>query len=136
MADFRAERMPTPEGEGRAKDALEEAWRKFYRTNKAVNAPLHAAVPFLRNLNKGYTASRVFDLFGFWVWWRICGGFEGVQKELGLSRSAVFRRIALFREVFGEHPDVYEFPGITVDPVAFTAGMAQWAEDRKGNYQS
>lgn len=136
MADFRTERMPSPEGEGRAKDALEAGWSAYYRTNKAINDPIYAALPFLRNIGKGYTASRVFDLFGFWAWWRICGGFEGVQKQLGLSRSAVFRRVALFREVFGEHPDVFEFPGISVDPVAFAEGMAKWSEDRSANSQS
>ena len=77
--------MPSPEGEGRAKNALEAGWQKYFRFNKAVNEPIYAAMPFLRNLNKGYTASRVFDAFGFWVWWRLCGGFEGVQKQLGLS---------------------------------------------------
>lgn len=136
MADFRTERMPSPEGEGRAKNALEAGWQKYFKFNKAINEPMYAAMPFLRNLNKGYTASRVFDAFGFWVWWRLCGGFEGVQKQLGLSRSAVFRRIALFREVFGEHPDVFDFPGITVDPVAFAEGMQKWAEERKPNSQS
>lgn len=128
--------MPTPEGEGRAKDALEAAWRSYFRANKAINAPVHAALPFLRNIAKGYTASRVFDLFGFWIWWRLSGGFDGVQKQLGLSRSAVFRRVALFREVFGEHPDVFEFPGITVDPVEFAEGMLEWQKKREGNSQS
>lgn len=136
MADFRSERMPSPEGEGRAKDALELGWRKYYRTNKAINDPLYAALPFLRNVSKGYTASRIFDIFGFWVWWRLTGGFEGVQKQLGLSRSAVFRRIALFREVFGEHPDVFDFPGIEIDPVAFAEGMAEWQKKREDNSQS
>ena len=65
--------MPSPEGEGRAKNALEAGWQKYFRFNKAVNEPIYAAMPFLRNLNKGYTASRVFDAFGFWVWWRLCG---------------------------------------------------------------
>lgn len=124
MADFRSERMPSPEGEGRAKDALEEAWERFYATNQKVNKPLYAALPFVKSLLRGYTASNVFDLFGFWVAWRLVGGFEGMQREFGMSRSSLFRRIALFRRVFGEHPDIYEFPGITVDPAAFAVGMA------------
>jgi len=117
--------MPSPEGEGRAKHALEQAWDRYYAANAAVNKPVYRALPFVKSLLRGYTASNVFDLFGFWVAWRLVGGFEGMQREFGMSRSSVFRRVALFRRVFGEHPDVYEFPGITVDPAAFTVGMAE-----------
>lgn len=125
MADFRSERMPSPEGEGRAKHALEQAWETYYDANAKANKPLYAALPFLKSLLRGYTASNVFDLFGFWVAWRLLGGFEGMQKQFGMSRSSLYRRIALFRRVFGEHPDVYEFPGITVDPAAFAVGMSE-----------
>ncbi|MER7797347.1 hypothetical protein [Microbacterium sp. NPDC096154] len=124
MADFRAERMPSPEGEGRAKAALEGAWDKYYGANKAVNDQLYAALPFLKSMMRGYTTSNVFDLFGFWVCWRLVGGFDGMQQQFGMSRSSLYRRIALFRRVFGEHPDVYDFPGISVDPALFAMGMA------------
>lgn len=124
MTDFRSERMPSPEGEGRAKHALEKAWAAYYGANAKANKPVFAALPFLKSLLRGYTASNVFDLFGFWVAWRLTGGFEGMQKQFGMSRSSLYRRIALFRRVFGEHPDVYEFPGITVDPAEFEVGMA------------
>lgn len=117
--------MPSPEGEGRAKHALEQAWDRYYAANAAVNKPVYRALPFVKSLLRGYTASNAFDLFGFWVAWRLVGGFEGMQREFGMSRSSVFRRVALFRRVFGEHPDVYEFPGITVDPAAFAVGMAE-----------
>ena len=125
MADFRSERMPSPEGEGRAKDSLEEGWQTFYRVNKAVNVPVYAAFPGIKQALRGYASAKLFDLLGFWVMWRLAGGFDGMQKSVGMSRSGVFRRVALFREVFGEHPDVYEFPGITIDPVAFVTGMAE-----------
>ena len=125
MADFRSERMPSPEGEGRAKDSLDSGWQTYYRANKAVNKQLYAAFPVLKRAVQGYASAKMFDLFGFWLMWRLAGGFDGIQKALGLSRSGVFRRVALFREVFGEHPDVYEFPGVTVDPVAFALGMAE-----------
>lgn len=127
MADFRSERMPSPEGEGRAKAALESAWETVYKTNKAVNKPVFTAFPSIKSMLRGYAAAQMFDLFGFWVMWRLSGGFEGMQKAMGMSRSGLYRRIALFRAVFGEHPDVYEFPGITIDPVEFLKGMA----DRK-----
>ena len=42
MADFRSERMPSPEGEGKAKDALESGWDAIYATNKQVNKPIYA----------------------------------------------------------------------------------------------
>jgi hypothetical protein len=117
--------MPSPEGEGRAKDAAEPAWELFYAANRQVNKPLYAAMPWLKNLGRGYATSQVFDLFGFWVMWRLSGGFEGMQKSFGMSRSSLYRRIGLFREVFGEHPDVLEFPGITIDPGEFLRGMGE-----------
>lgn len=117
--------MPSPEGEGRAKDSLETGWQAFYKVNKAVNAPLYAAFPGIKQALQGYASAKLFDLLGFWIMWRLAGGFDGLQKLVGMSRSGVFRRVALFREVFGEHPDVYEFPGITIDPVAFVTGMAE-----------
>jgi len=125
VADFRSERMASPEGEGRAKDALERAWQAYYRTNRAINKPVLDAFPQARSFLRGYVSSKVFDLFGFWLMWRLTGGFDGMQQALGLSRSGLYRRIAMFREVFGEHPDVYEFPGVTVDPVEFIKGMAE-----------
>jgi hypothetical protein len=125
MADFRSERMPSPEGEGRAKSALESAYTTYYKANKSFNERLFGAFPELREALRGYSGARLLDLLGFWLMWRISGGFEGTQKALGISKSQMYRRIALFREAFGEHPDVYEFPGITVDPVEFLAGMSE-----------
>ncbi|WP_137843106.1 hypothetical protein [Microbacterium sp. 2FI] len=125
MADFRSERSASPEGEGRAKDALERAWGAYYSANKAVNKPLYAAFPWLRRLVRGQVASAATDLFGFWLLWRLLGGFDGLQQSLGMSRSTIYRRISAFRSVFGEHPDVYEFPGVTVDLEAFVRGMAK-----------
>lgn len=117
--------MPTPEGEGNAKTVYERAYETYLAANKASNRRLFGAFPELRTILRGYTSARLFDLFGFWLVWRLTGGFEGMQKSLGISRTGVFRRIAQFREVFGEHPDVYEFPGITIDVAAFNAGMAE-----------
>lgn len=122
--------MPSPEGEGRAKEALESAYETYFKVNKAANKRLFGAFPELKTALRGYTSARMFDLFGFWVVWRLSGGFEGMQKSLGISRSGIFRRIAAFREVFGEHPDVYEFPGVTVDPAAFVVGMAEQQKKR------
>lgn len=125
VADFRTERMPSPEGEGRAKSALESAFETYFKANKAVNKRMFAAFPELKSVLRGYASSRAIDLFGFWLLWQIMGGFEGMQNGLGMSRTAMFRRIAMFREVFGEHPDVYQFPGVTIDPGEFLRGMAE-----------
>lgn len=125
MADFRAERMPSPEGEGNAKASLEKAWDAYHAANKAINKPLLAALPGLKTMTRGWATSTMFDLFGFWMLWHLVGGFEGLQTVLGMSRSSVYRRISQFRAVFGEHPDVYEFPGVTVDVEAFVRGMSE-----------
>lgn len=125
MADFRAERMPTPEGEGNAKDAYETAFETYYKVNKAVNQKVFGVFPEMRTWFRQQTNARIFDLFGFWLMWRALGGFENMQKYLGVSRSGMFRRIAMFRGIFGEHPDVYEFPGITIDPAEFATGLSE-----------
>ncbi|MBH0083845.1 hypothetical protein [Salinibacterium sp. SWN167] len=90
-----------------------------------MNKPLLAAFPGIKTLMRGYINSTMFDLFGFWILWRLVGGFEGMQENLGMSRSSVYRRISQFRAAFGEHPDVYEFPGIEVDVEAFLKGMGE-----------
>lgn len=117
--------MPSPEGEGNARSALEQAWDKCYATNKAVNKPLLAARPGLKSLLRGWATSTMFDLFGFWLLWHLAGGFEGLQTGLGMSRSSVYRRISQFRAAFGVHPDVYKFPGVAVDMEAFVREMSE-----------
>ncbi|QAY73074.1 hypothetical protein ET445_06635 [Agromyces protaetiae] len=125
MADFRGERMPSPEGEGRAKNALEAAWTAYFKANKAINKRIFGAFPELREMLRGQTGARVLDLMGFWFMWQACGGFEGTQRALGISRAQMYKRIALFRQAFGEHPDVSEFPGVTIDPAEFAVGLAE-----------
>lgn len=131
MADFRSERMPSPEGEGRAKSALESAYETYFKVNKSVNNRIFAALPELRNALRGYGGSKLLDLYGFWIMWHACGGFDGAQQALGISKSQMYRRVALFREVFGEHPDVCEFPGLTLEPAEFLAGMTERAQRMK-----
>lgn len=114
--------MPSPVGEGNAKHSLEAAWDAYYATNKAVNKPLQAAFPGIKSLMRGRVGSTTVDLFGFWLTWRLVGGFDGL-RQLGMSRSTIFRRVALFRAVFGVHPDVFEVPGVTADVAEFLAGF-------------
>ena len=124
MADFRSERMPSPEGEGRAKSALEDGWDAYRSANKALNKSLFSVFPWLRQTLRGQSASIASDLFGFWLAWQLFGGFEGLQA-LGMSRTTLYRRISLFRSAFGVHPDVFEMPGVTVDVEAFLAGFTE-----------
>lgn len=115
MADFRSQRMPSPDGEGKARGALRRAWDAYSATVRPLTDPWVA--PLARPIAQGAT----LDLLGFWFAWHTCGGFEGLQSQLGMSRSAVYRRLALFRRVFGEHPDTFQFPGVSIDLEAVVA---------------
>ena len=112
MPDYRQQRSPSPDGEGKARSSLARAWNAYAKTvepiSKALTKPLS---PIITPLARGAT----FDLIGFWFAWHTCGGFEGLQSQLGMSRSAIYRRISLFRTAFGAHPDSYQFPGVTID---------------------
>ena len=112
VTDFRSERMPTPEGHGVARGRFEKAWDVYSRAVKAVARP--ALEPLARPLG----AAAAVDLIGFWVTWQLHGGFEGL-RQLGMSRSALYRRVALFRTVFGVHPDDYTLPGVGIDVQAY-----------------
>lgn len=121
MVEGRAKRSPSPDGQGVARGRLERAWDAYYGAVRPFTDPLSKKLaPLLMPVARGAT----FDLLGFWVSWHMLGGYEGLQKQLGMSRSAVYRRITLFRKVFGEHPDVYRFPGITLDVEAFVKAEA------------
>jgi len=104
--------MPSPDGEGIAKSRWERAWSAYSKAVRPLTDPLvKPLAPVVEVIARGAT----FDLVGFWFVWHTAGGFEGMQSQLGMSRSAIYRRIALFRKIFGEHPDVYRFPGVTID---------------------
>ena len=112
MSDFRSQRMPSPDGQGIAKGRWERAWDAYSKAVRPMTKPLDKYVaPLAEPLARGAT----FDLVGFWFVWHTAGGFEGMQEQLHMSRSAIYRRISMFRRVFGEHPDVYRFPGVTID---------------------
>lgn len=116
MSEVRAKRSPSPDGQGIAKGRFERAWDAYEGAVRPFTDPIAKRLtPLLLPLARGAT----FDLLGFWVSWHMLGGYEGMQEHLGMSRSAVYRRITLFRKVFGEHPDVYRFQGITLDVEAF-----------------
>jgi len=136
VADFRSERMASPEGEGHAKSALEDAWDAYYAANRAVNKPLLAAFPWIKKAIRGQIGSAAVDVFGFWMVWHLFGGFEGLQQHLGMSRSTIYRRIASFRSVFGEHPDVYQFPGVELNVEKFIEYYADRVPQQETNLEN
>ena len=104
MPDFRSDRMESPEGKGIAR----RAWDAYANAVNKVTRPY--VEPFARKA----AVPVAMDLAGFWLLWHVEGGFEGLQK-MGMSRSSIYRRISLFRRIFGVHPDEYEMPGVKLD---------------------
>jgi hypothetical protein len=118
--DFRSAPMASPEGRGRAR----RAWDAYAN---AVNA---VALPVARPAVEAYVRKQVIELVGFWVAWHLYGGFEGLVERGGLSPSTVWRKVKKFRLAFGEHPDVYVMPGVTIDADAFWEATAKLAAER------
>jgi hypothetical protein len=125
MKDFRSERMPSSEGKGIARATF----------SKAISSLEEAAEETLWPIVKPFVHSLTFDLFGFWLIWQLQGGFEGLQKPFseggwGMSRSAIFRRVSLFRRATGLHPDEYTIPGLELDLEAYwKASMERQADN-------
>ena len=120
MADFRSSRSQSPDGSGRAKEAFATAWAKYAKAMEPLTKPL--ASPIAREAT--------FDIYGFWIVWNLMGGFDGLNRPvseggLGMSRSAIYRRIQMFRTVTGRHPDDFEVPGITIDMDAYLEALAK-----------
>jgi hypothetical protein len=122
MSDFRSDPMPSPDGLGKAKNNFQKVWAAYV---KALEPATKALEPALDLLARPVAQVLTFDLFGFWLAWHLEGGFEGLQRPrpggLGMSRSAVYRRISMFRRMTGKHPDEYSVPGITIDVDAYWA---------------
>lgn len=108
MTDFRSDRMPSPEGMGQAQSRFRRAWDAYARTVDQVARPAAGKAAMW------WAGKLIEDLVGFWLLWQLEGGFEGLQ-EMGMSRSAIYRRIQAFRKHFGEHPDTFQMPGVTID---------------------
>ena len=70
--DFRSERMPSPDGKGKAR----AAWDAYVAAvgKVAETPPVEDGDRTLRGVDgRG-------DLFGFWLWWQLEGGFEGLRR--------------------------------------------------------
>ena len=112
--DFRSDRMPSPEGQGNAQSRWLRAWAAYQRASR------RAVGPAARPIGKWLAGRMAAELVGFYVLWHLEGGFEGLQR-IGMSRSAIYRRIATFRRVFGEHPDTFVLPGVSFDVDTYVA---------------
>ena len=121
--DFRGQRMPSAEGNGRARDRLKSAWSAYERGVQKV------AEPLIRPLADKLAAPATLDLVGFWLAWHLEGGFEGLQR-IGMSRASIYRRVSIFRKMMGVHPDDFEFPGVSIDLEAYLAGEGKSIADR------
>lgn len=119
--DLRSSRMPSAEGRGRAR-GLWDAYQSGVR--RVVVEP--ALDPVARHYGSGV----VSEVVGFWVLWHLHGGFEGLLKS-GMPRTTIFRKVKRFREVFGQHPDEYVFPGISIDLDAYWSVAADMKAKRK-----
>jgi hypothetical protein len=101
--------MPSPEGMGLARAAWEAWWESV---DEAADAVLASA---LGKPIKGVAVSVLVDQLGFWLAWHRFGGFEGL-RALGMPRTTIYRRIKTFRQLLGEHPDVFRVEGVRVGP--------------------
>lgn len=119
-SDYRSEKMDSVEGLGRARkrwfgfmaslpsDALDATgWMDGrYSASSLLSAEQH------REIARG--AKESSELIGFWVMWHLAGGFDQLEGA-GWHRATIFRKIKRFRDEFGQHPDAYDFPYLTID---------------------
>lgn len=104
--------MESPDGKGFAR----RAWDAYAKKSNQVLGP--ALRPLIEPAAEKVAGAFVVDLFGFWLVWHLEGGFEGLRR-LGMSRSAIYRRIKLFRTMTGLHPDEYVLPGVEIDLASY-----------------
>jgi len=110
--DFRSAPMDTAEGKGRAR----RAWEAYVGAFEKHITP--AIAPFVAPAVEPVARQVVEDLVGFWVLWHLYGGFEGLER-FGMHPSTIWRKVARFRKVIGQHPDEFEMPGIKIDAKAY-----------------
>lgn len=126
VSDFRSDRMPSVEGHGRAR----AAWEAYKAATQKYVEPVVDMTP-LGDAIRSVSANRVGDAIGFWLMWKLHGGFEGLQS-VGMTRSSIFRKVALFRQFFGVHPDDFELPGVSVDVTRVWTEQLSGKEDTPG----
>ncbi len=106
--------MKTPEGKGIAK----RAWDQYAALVNRTVTP--AIAPFVKPAVDPLARQMVEDMIGFWVMWHLYGGFEGLER-FGMHRSTIWRKVARFRQMTGEHPDEFKMPGVSIDAAEYWA---------------
>lgn len=120
--DWRKQKMESAEGSGKAR----AAWDRVPGTNKAAFDRSSSG-----GLRQELSVRETEGALGFWLLWHIHGGFDGLRR-FGMSRSTIYKQISRFRAGFGEHPDDFCLPGITIDVAMYWAGALE-AEERRRN---
>jgi hypothetical protein len=101
-----------PETVGDGRGVAEVGWKAAVE-----KLALKAAIP-MEPLLRRFALGDVQELIGFWALWQLEGGSAGLER-LGMPKSTIYRKVNLFRESFGVHPDVFAFPGLTADPETY-----------------
>jgi hypothetical protein len=123
-ADYRSDKMESREGRALARERRlqwdhsipRDVRRALPRgssqdTVEQLLGP-EAATQFWKDVST--EAKERSELMGFWLSWHLAGGFESLEGA-GWNRATLFRKIRRFREVFGEHPDEYQFSWVRLD---------------------
>jgi hypothetical protein len=124
-ADYRSEKMESREGKGialerrrRWDETIPDHVRELLDDDRGHRSSVKrligedAAEEFWKQV--AADAKERADLRGFWLSWHLAGGFEALQGA-GWNRATIFRKVRRFREVFGAHPDEYQFSWIKLD---------------------
>ncbi|MCU4184585.1 hypothetical protein K6U06_09465 [Acidiferrimicrobium sp. IK] len=120
--DYRSEKMDSLEGRGLARsrwdafmdNELEDVVTSLDLTDlRKADTPLDELDTDVRDEIAGWAKERS-ELIGFWVAWHLAGGFRQLEQG-GWHRATIFRKVARFRTVFGEHPDEATFPWLRLD---------------------
>lgn len=105
--DYRSARMPSAEGRGNAKDAVDRLLESHPEWGEWAER-----IPFARQMGVKFSISSL----GFWLVWHGTGGFEGLRR-IGMPETTIWRYVKNFREGFGVHPDEFEMAGVNLDEV-------------------
>jgi hypothetical protein len=118
------EPMESPEGQGIAHTAWDEAAQR--------GATLGGRkLTLIQRLLRKTSLPTSLDLWGFWLVWHLHGGFDGLRR-LGMSRSAIYRRVKDFRTMMGVHPDEFVMPGVSIDVTAYRSVAYKDAAGKRG----
>ena len=112
--DYRSDPMESPEGQGIAK----RVWKTYVKAVDRRTPPFVKAA--VESKLEPWGSQIVEDMIGFWVMWHLYGGFDGLV-EFGMHKSTIWRKVARFRKMTGQHPDVFVMPGIDIDAKAYWA---------------